>query len=65
MGFALGVIVTATLGAALKQGSEIGRFQISAGGHYAYVVDTMTGQVWPSNPNSKTFREKKIKDPGL
>jgi hypothetical protein len=47
VGFMLGVIATASLGAALKHRNEIGRFQIAAGDSAdAYVVDTVTGQVW-------------------
>lgn len=47
IGFALGVAVTASLGAALKRNSEVGRFQVSGGGdNNAYVVDTVTGKVW-------------------
>ena len=58
-GFALGVIATASLGAALKQNSEVGRFQIESGPHRAYVVDTTTGQVWTSSDNFKIFRDPK------
>jgi hypothetical protein len=35
------------LGAALKHNKEVDRFQVSGGGdNNAYVVDTVTGQVW-------------------
>ena len=59
MGFALGVIVTASLGAALQHTNEVGRFQIAAGdNNSAYVVDTVTGQVWSrSGSASKTSAE--------
>lgn len=52
VGFMLGVIATASLGAALKHRNEIGRFQIAAGDSAdAYVVDTVTGQVWSKRPS--------------
>ncbi|MDA7633078.1 hypothetical protein N8766_03130 [bacterium] len=51
VGFMLGVIATASLGAALKHKNEIGRFQIAAGNTDAYVVDTVTGQVWSKRHN--------------
>ena len=59
IGFALGVIVTATLGAALKQTHEVGRYQIEAGPNRSYVVDTVTGQVWITTDNYNTFRDPK------
>ncbi len=61
IGFVLGVVATATLGAALKQNNEVGRFQVSAGAHVAYVVDTVTGQVWASG-NSSTFKAPKAEN---
>ena len=59
IGFALGVIVTATLGAALKHKNEVGRFQVAAGSNFAYVVDTATGKVWVERDNHSGFRKAK------
>ncbi len=64
IGFVLGVIVTATLGATLTHYHEVGRFQIAAGdGNTAYVIDTVSGQVWsriPSAPHyAKEFEKPK------
>ncbi len=53
IGFALGVIITATLGATLKHNNEVGRFQIAAGANEdAFVVDTVTGEVWSRRPSA-------------
>lgn len=54
IGFALGVIVTASLGAALKHSDKIGRFQLEKGdGLQAYVIDTATGQIWSNFRHEK------------
>lgn len=58
IGFALGVIITASLGAALKNNSEVGRFQVSAGEH-GFIVDTVTGQAWSTRSVSHAFKQPK------
>jgi len=58
IGFALGIIVTASLGAALKPNSEVGRFQVSAGEH-GFIVDTVTGQSWSTRSTSQAFKQPK------
>jgi len=65
IGFTLGLIVTLSLGAALKNNNEVSRFQIAAGDHNAYVVDTVTGQVWSTIDGYKAFRDPKAEPKGF
>ncbi|MBT5708771.1 hypothetical protein N8766_02245 [bacterium] len=60
IGFALGVIVTASLGAALKSNNEVGRFQITANPNQAYIVDTLTGQAWSTGRIHPEFSKPRI-----
>ena len=64
VGAALGVCALLGLGAVATGGAatrgNVGRFQISAAQVGAWVVDTVTGEVWSSiNPDS--FRVPKLK----
>ena len=46
-GLFLGAIAVLCLGAALRHGNQPGRFQMGIGdGQTAYVIDTVSGQVW-------------------
>lgn len=49
-GLILGAIAVLCLGAALKHENQTGRFRLEVGeGFTAYVIDTVTGQVWERN----------------
>lgn len=59
IGFALGVTLATTIGATLKHRNEVGRFQMKTSPNEAYIVDTITGQVWTTSDSYKMFREPK------
>lgn len=63
LGITLGIIGTLTTGAGLQHRNEIGRFLLKTGGEgTAYVIDTITGQVWSRGINAeqrKRFHEPK------
>ena len=47
IGIVLGIVGSVTTGATLKHRNETGRFLLKTGEtDRAYVIDTMTGQVW-------------------
>jgi hypothetical protein len=55
-GLFLGVLVMLCLGAALRHGNQPGRFQLGVSdGQTAYVIDTVSGQVWQKELNQKDF----------
>jgi hypothetical protein len=45
-GVVLGIVVFATVGAALERSEPVGRYEIVAVDNRALVLDTVTGQVW-------------------
>lgn len=46
-GLVLGAITMLCLGAAVRHTNQTGRFQLGVGdGQIAYVIDTVSGQVW-------------------
>ena len=46
-GLFMGILAVLCLGAALRHGNQPGRFQLGVGdGQTAYVIDTVSGQVW-------------------
>jgi hypothetical protein len=46
IGIIVGIVATLAVGAALEKGTNIGRYQVSAGLDLAVIVDTATGQSW-------------------
>ena len=61
IGVLLTVVVFLALGAAHSSGSHAcGRYQVEAAEHYAYVIDTSTGQVWSkSGTGNREFHKPK------
>jgi hypothetical protein len=52
-GFVMGALALLCLGAALKHGNQPGRFQLGVGDGQAYVIDTVSGQVWQRGGTSQ------------
>ncbi len=46
IGLALGLLTAGALGAGLIHDQQAGRFQLSTNEGHAFVLDTVTGQVW-------------------
>ena len=55
-GVLVGAIAVLCLGAALKHSNQPGRFLLRTGeAQTAFVIDTVTGQVWEKDLRSKEF----------
>ncbi len=56
MGIMVGTIAVLCIGATLRHSNQSGRFQLGIGdGQTAYVIDTVSGQVWQKNVHNKEF----------
>lgn len=62
-GLVLGATTVLCLGAALRHTNQPGRFQLGVGdGQTAYVIDTVSGQVWQKkNSSSRSFSRPRPK----
>jgi hypothetical protein len=54
------VAVAAIMLGAAKSEPTVGRYQLAAGATRAFIVDTMTGQVWDESASPSTFLGPKI-----
>jgi hypothetical protein len=59
----MGATALLCLGAALRHGNQPGRFQLGVGeGPTAYVIDTVSGQVWQKGANQQEFFAPKAQE---
>jgi hypothetical protein len=66
VGLALGLVMAAALGAGVRYEQQSGRYQITTNEGHAFVLDTVTGEVWEkfegssSGDNTPGFSDTKL-----
>lgn len=58
IGAGLGAVVMMCVAAASSQNWTSGRYQLVVSDHYAYRIDTATGQIWQASASSLTSNFK-------
>jgi len=54
LGAALGALTVISIAATLPQNPMVGRYQLALSDGYVFKIDTVTGQVWKTNPSNSS-----------